>query len=128
KRDTMTIHFIDAIAHWLNELYPSLKNHFNHPIPFPIEIIITLDEKLYNFNPQELQAFKKDTFGLNYELIVEEGKIKLQVPFEFYAILHRKDNHGERQLMFIVIESISKLFSKIGYEDLNEENIRLMID
>lgn len=128
KRDTMTIHFIDAIAHWLNELYPSLKNHFNHPIPFPIEIIITLDEKLYDFNPQELHAFKKDTFSLNYELIAEEGKIKIQVPFEFYAILHRKDNHGERQLMFIVIESISKLFSKIGYEDLNEEKIQLMLD
>ncbi|MGJ8685759.1 MAG: hypothetical protein ACSHWW_14100 [Nonlabens sp.] len=128
KRDTMTIHFIDAIAHWLNELFPSLKIHFNHPVPYPIEIILALDEKLYDFNPQELHDFDKEGFSLSYKIIAEEGKIKIQIPFEFYAILHKKDNHGERQLMSVVIESISKLFNVIGYDDLDEEDIQSMID
>ncbi|WP_299114101.1 hypothetical protein [uncultured Winogradskyella sp.] len=128
KRDTMTTHFIDAIAHWLNELYPSLNKHFNHSVPFPIEFIISLDDKLYDFNPQVLHNLDLEVFNLEYEIIAAEGKIKIQVPFEFFAALYRKDNHGERQLMSVVIESMSKLFNAIGYDELSEEVIQLIID
>lgn len=128
KRDTMVTHFIDAIAHWLNELYPSLKTHFNHSIPFPIEIIITLDEKLYDFNPQVLHDLKEKDFSINYEVIAKDGKIEIQVPFEFYSILHRKDNHGERLLMSVIVESISKLFNAIGFEELSEGDMQSIIN
>ena len=128
KRDTMITHFIDAIAHWLNELYPSLSKHFNHSIPFPIEFIISLDEKLYDFNPQVLHNLDLEVFNLEYKIIAAEGKINIQIPSEFFVALHRKDNHGERLLMFIVIESLSKLFNVIGYDELSEEVIQLIID
>lgn len=125
KSNPHSKHFVDAVAFWLNEL--SQSKHILFEFDGPIEISIAISEDFFNLEHQK-QNISNGMDIIEYEVQPEIGKIIINIPDSFHKLLHRKDNHGERELMKTILESISRTMQIYKKPIIAEEDILSSIE
>jgi hypothetical protein len=125
KSNPHSKHFVDAVAFWLNEL--SQSKYILYEFDGPIEIAISISEDFFNLEHQKKNE-SNEIEDITYELKPEIGKIIINTPDSFHKLLHRQDNRGERELMKVILESISGIMEIYKKPSIGEEGILLGID
>ncbi|WP_350292678.1 hypothetical protein [uncultured Croceitalea sp.] len=125
KSNPHSKHFVDAVAFWLNEL--SQSKNISYEFDGPIEISISISEEFFSLEHQKKNESNENN-NIEYELKTEIGKIIINIPDSFHKLLHRQDNHGERELMKVILESISRIMEIYKKPFIDEEEILLGIN
>lgn len=115
-----TKHFVDAVVFWLNEL--SQSEYIAYEFNAPIEIAISISDNFFSLEHQRKNQ-NNETERITYELKPRIGKIIINIPDTFHKWLHKEDNSGERELMKMVLKSISKIIQLFKKPPLTERQI-----
>ncbi|HAY3499317.1 SEC-C domain-containing protein [Elizabethkingia anophelis] len=115
--------FTDAVAYWLNDLYPSLKFFFPSNIKFPLNIELGFEEEFYTATSFDIENNKNSKVNFQYTIDRLLNKITITIPVTLFNSLNRNDNYGERILMDLILNTISLLFKDYDV-NITEENIK----
>ena len=100
--------FIEAIAYWLWQLTPNLKNHLKELGKNPVSIKLCLE------NPSKWNTFEKTNKDESLEIPdfrteIRDSSILFYIPMEIQYSLQRADNLGER----IIIDNLMQAFGEM---------------
>lgn len=110
--DLETKSFIDAVAYWLNEFYPTLNPKlFNIPnIPINIELSIELPN---NLNIDKVSKNNDVIFDSSIDKTL--NKIEIIIPSSIHNLIRQDNNYGEKILMGFILERLFDLM-KINFD------------
>lgn len=115
--------FVDAVAYWLNDFYPSLKTFFPPNIRFPVHIELSFEEDFYTATSLDIKNNKNSKVNFQYTIDRLLNKITIIIPVTLFNSLNRNDNYGERILMDLILNTISLLLKDYDV-NINQENIK----
>ncbi|MCT3942491.1 SEC-C domain-containing protein [Elizabethkingia anophelis] len=115
--------FADAVAYWLNDLYPSLKSFFPPNIRFPLNIELGFEEEFYKATSLDIENNRNSKVNFQYTIDRLLNKITIIIPVTLFNSLNRNDNYGERILMDLILNTISLLFKDYDV-NITAENIK----
>lgn len=116
----MINHFSEAIIFWLNKMKPALENYINQFGGEPVEIILKLDELLFETDVSKRVPTNQSNVAIGFS--TDEKSISIQIPYEISQLLFLPDNSGEKEIMKVVLRALSALIAKKNFSlNFNEE-------
>ncbi|MCF6129328.1 SEC-C domain-containing protein [Flavobacterium sp. AS60] len=107
--------FIDAIAYWINEFSPTLKNLFKDVPNIPVTIEISLAKEFNNYTTEDFSKNKDAQVVFEYSINQRLNKISITIPATINNAIKRNNNYGERILMDTILKGLIELF-KVNFE------------